>query len=283
MDQIKWYLGIDIGKCFHVACLTDSEGGVLYKLKVFARLDGWQKLVAAVNQYVPDDQWNLIHVGMEATGPYWMTFYEQLKKKATIITVINPIQTKAFRNEGIRGTKTDAIDSELIAKIIRFGDFTETELPDGDIVALRQLTRLRMDLTQTNSDFKRKILSVLDQLFPEYSQVFAQTFKKTSRELLKNYTTPDEIAKLSATKLAKILETVSYKQLNAERAKLLHKAAKESIGAKIGQDGFALSVKILIAQVEHLEMQIESLEKEIAKRFKKQKNKINNYSWNFRN
>lgn len=274
MNQAKFYLGIDIGKYIHAVCLTDSEGKALFKLKVSSRADGWQELAAAIKQHVSDSQWTNIHAGLEATGPYWLTFYEQLKKQRAIVTVLNPIQTRAFRNEGIRGAKTDRVDAELIAKIIRFGDYTETQLPSEDIVALKQLTRLRTDLTHTNSGFKRKILSLLDQIFPEYHQVFKETFKKSSRELLKTYTTPEEIAKLSARKLSKFLETVSYKQLNKERAKAIHKAAKESIGAKMGQEAIALSIKVLLAQVEHLEQQIENLEKDISQRFRKQETKL---------
>lgn len=274
MNQAKFYLGIDIGKYIHAICLTDSEGKILSKLKVSSRADGWQKLATTIEQHVSDNQWQDIHAGLEATGPYWLTFYEQLKKQEAIVTVLNPIQTRAYRNEGIRGAKTDRVDAELIAKIIRFGDYTETQLPSEDLVALKQLTRLRTDLTHTNSGFKRKILSLLDQIFPEYHQVFKETFKKSSRELLKTYTTPEEIAKLSAKKLSKFLETVSYKQLNKERAKAIHKAAKESIGAKMGQEAIALSIKVLLAQVEHLEQQIENLEKDISQRFRKQETKL---------
>jgi transposase len=274
MNQAKFYLGIDIGKYIYAVCLTNSEGKALFKLKISSRADGWQKLTAAIKQHVPDNQWKDIHSGLEATGPYWLTFYEQLKKQGVIVTVLNPIQTRAYRNEGIRGAKTDRVDAELIAKIIRFGNYTETQLPSEDIIALKQLTRLRTDLTHTNSGFKRKILSLLDQIFPEYHQVFKETFKKSSRELLKTYTTPEEIAKLSAKKLTKFLETVSYRQLNKERAKAIHQAAKESIGAKLGQDAIALSIKVLLAQVEHLEQQIENLEKEIAERFRKQNTKL---------
>jgi len=126
MNQAKFYLGIDIGKYIHVVCMTDSEGKVLFKLKVSSRADGWQKLTAAVKQHVSDSQWTDIHAGLEATGPYWLTFYEQLKKQGALVTVLNPIQTRAYRNEGIRGAKTDRVDAELIAKIIRFGDYTET-------------------------------------------------------------------------------------------------------------------------------------------------------------
>ena len=37
------------------------------------------------------------------------------------------------------------------------------------------------------SDFKRKIIALLDQTFPEYEKLFSDTFGKSSVELLANY------------------------------------------------------------------------------------------------
>ena len=55
---------------------------------------------------------------MEATGSYWLSLYEQLHNRGMQVTVLNPLQVKAYRNEGIRGAKNDRIDALLIVKVL---------------------------------------------------------------------------------------------------------------------------------------------------------------------
>ena len=66
-----------------------------------------------------------------------------------------------------RRRKNDSIDSVLIADLIRYGRFAETRLADEDLFSLRTLTRLRTYLVESISDLKRKVVCVLDQVFPE--------------------------------------------------------------------------------------------------------------------
>ena len=68
----------------------------------------------------------------------------------------------------IRQTKNNSKDSYLIAQIMRFGEYSSTKLADENVIALRQLTRYRRALVETCGDCKRRIISLLDQVFPEY-------------------------------------------------------------------------------------------------------------------
>ena len=55
-----------------------------------------------------------------ATGHYWISLWEFLDANGYEVVVINPIQTDAFRKvDSLRKTKTDAIDSVLIAEYLR--------------------------------------------------------------------------------------------------------------------------------------------------------------------
>ena len=58
----------------------------------------------------------------------------------------------------------------------------------------------RFFIVDTASDFKRKIIALLDQTFPEYEKLFSDTFGKSSVELLANYTTPEEMLSVAAFK-----------------------------------------------------------------------------------
>lgn len=82
-----------------------------------------------------------LEIGMEATGHYWLSVYSYLHDKSYKIHVINPIQTDGWRKGvEIRKRKTDVIDSQLIADLIRYGDFIKTQLSDESYLTLKNLT-----------------------------------------------------------------------------------------------------------------------------------------------
>ena len=83
----------------------------------------------------------------------------------------------------LRQTKNDIIDALSVADVICFGRYCETQVAPENIVALRELCRQRFFIADTASDFKRKIIVLLDQTFPEYEKLFSETFGKTSVEL----------------------------------------------------------------------------------------------------
>src|SRR5690625_1525715 len=106
--------------------------------------------------------------GMEATGHYWLALFSFLDEADYFVHVINPIQTDGWRKgTEIRKRKTDIIDSVLIAVLMRYGSFEDTTLTNEDMFSLRQLTHYRSYLVGTAGDFKRKIIAVLDQVFPD--------------------------------------------------------------------------------------------------------------------
>ena len=168
-----FFVGIDIGKNNHVASMMDDTGKVVFKAFSFPNTsDGANALFSKLASYSlnPSD----FEIGMEATGHYWLSVYSFLFEKSFLLHVINPIQTDGWRRgTEIRKRKNDIIDSVLIADLIRYGQFVETRLADEDLFSLRTLTRFRTYLVESISDLKRKVVCVLDQVFPEYQSVFS--------------------------------------------------------------------------------------------------------------
>lgn len=269
---VKYYLGIDVGKLNHQAVLCDSEGKPVAKsLKFPSSFEGYQMLKKYLGQYViraPGNDFSQIHAGLEATGSYWLSLYEQLKKLNLEITVLNPLQVKSYRNEGIRGSKTDTIDSLLIVKVLRFGDYKASDLPNGDLLALRQLTRLRLDLVKMTTSLKLRVISVFDTVFPEYQHLFTNIFGESSRAILDEAIDPEVIATISTEKLTQILKRVSHGWFGENKAVEIKQVAQSSIGIRLGIDAFSLSAQILLTQITHLENQVEKLDIEITSRLK---------------
>ena len=258
-----YYIGIDIAKRAHEVCFMDQDGQVLdgNSFKIPNTLSGVDKLQQMLDRYTLTLQ--NAQVGMEATGHYWLVLYSWLFEKGFDIKVINPIVTDALRNMRIRKVKNDRVDAEIVAKVLMLGEYQETAIADGDTLALRQLCRFRLWQVQTVGDLKRKVIALLDQVFPEYADLFSDVFGMTSKELLLQYTTPEEIASLSARKLTTLLNKSSKGRFGKEKALEVKAVAQGSIGIRIATDAFAFQIRQMVEQLEFVEGQITLLDQQI--------------------
>lgn len=254
--------GIDIGKNNHEASIIDETGRLLAKsLRFTNTTSGGEKLLDYFTSCNPEG--DVIVIGMEATGHYWLSLYCFLFDKGYQVNVINPIQSDAIRNLFIRKTKNDSKDSFLIAETIRIGRFSTTELADEDILSMRQLCRHRMDLVDYIADQKRKIIGVMDRVFPEYQTLFSDMFGKTSTELLNKAITPEEILEIPTDELASLLKSSSRGRFGQAKAEEIQILAKTSFGITIGTSALSMQLRQLLEMIELLEHQLTELETEI--------------------
>jgi len=260
--------GIDIGKNHHEACIIDETGRQLAKTLRFSNTTaGAGTLMDYFHGCNPDKQ--TIVVGMEATGHSWLSLYCFLFDQGFQVNVINPLQSDAVRNLFLRKAKNDAKDSFLIAETIRIGRFSNTELADEDILALRQLCRHRMDLVDSIADQKRKITGVMDRVFPEYQHFFTDMFGKTSKELLDVAVTPEELLAVPTEELCAILKKASRGRFGEAKAEEIRAAAQNSFGITIAASAFALQLRQLLEMIDLLERQLNELDFEIEQRMNK--------------
>src|ERR1700691_3904710 len=192
MQNDKLIVGIDIGKRTHVATIIDGSGTITGRAFSFTNTtDGGNVLLAKVSSVNTDHLPVLF--GLEATGHYWLSLYSFLVKHGFKVCVINPYQSDAWRKVHLSTTKTDKEDSFLIADIIRFGSFQETKQASMQMVQLRNLSRFRVTMSQQITDTKRRIVTILDQIFPEFEMLFSDVFGKTAKALLEEYPTPENL------------------------------------------------------------------------------------------
>lgn len=225
--------------------------------------DGGHALFSKLASYSPspDD----FEIGMEATGHYWLSVYSFLFEKMFLLHVINPIQTDGWRRgTEIRKRKNDIIDSVLIADLIRYGQFVETRLADEDLFSLRSLTCFRTCLVESISDLKRKVVCVLDQVFPEYQSIFSDIFGKTSKESLLQFSSPIDFESVSSQTLARLLAKLSRKQVGSAKAEQLKAAASCSFGVTFAKSSFTFQLRALLEQIAFIEKQVKETETEIA-------------------
>ena len=242
-----FYCGIDIAKHNHEASIIDAEGKALLDSISFANTKaGCEKLLALLERL------NItkadVIIGMEATGHYWLSTYEYLTERKFEVRVINPIQSEAF----------------IIAQVMRFGQYSATTLSEENIVAMRQLSRYRLALVDSCGDCKRRVIALLDQVFPEYDKLFSDTFGSTSKELLLKYPTPEDMLSISTRKLTTLLTKASHGRFGESKAKEIRTVAADSFGVGFAKNAFSFQIRQLIEQLMFLENQIEELEEQIS-------------------
>lgn len=259
----KLIIGIDIGKRYHQATVIDESGKMLGgSIRFPNSITGAELLLKRVAAVNPEGLPLLF--GLEATGHYWLSLQAYLTEKEQPIVVLNPYQSDAFRKVSLSSTKTDKEDAFLIAELLRFGSFPQTKMADADMVALRRLTRFRLSLNQQVTDSKRRILTILDQVFPEFESLFSDIFGKTGRSLLQRYPTPEEMETVSLRKLTSLITKLSKGRFKKEKAQEVLEKAQTSFGITLALESLTLQLKILLETLEFTEKQLKVVDREIA-------------------
>lgn len=258
-----FYCGIDIAKYRHEASVIDINGKALTDSISFSNSKQGCEKVLAVFEKSAISADNVI-IGMEATGHYWLSVYAFFIELGYTVKVINSIQSEAFRKMYIRQTKNDSKDSYIIAQIMRFGEYSATALSEENIVALRQLSRYRLALVDSCSDCKRRVIALLDQVFPEYDKLFSDTFGSSSSELLLKCPTPEDMLEISTEELTDILNKASHGRFGNEKAEQVKTAAKNTFGIAFAKDAFAFQIRQLMEQISFTEIQLDELEEQIS-------------------
>lgn len=262
-----YIVGIDIGKNHHEASIVSPEGKQIGRSLRFATTHkGADSLMRFIFKNIGNSP---CVFGMEATGHYWYPIYSFLKAKGYTIYVINPIQSDSLRKMYIRQTKNDSIDSFLIAKVIRFGQFGTTSMADENILAMRQLCRYRDSVISSRTEIKLRIGTIMEQIFPEYEKQFSSLWVSTSMGILEKYLTPENIENAPIDELFEIIKDKSHNRLTKAKAISIKEAAADTFGIKIAQDAFSFQLKQLIDRMNFLDKQIEALDCQILEYYEK--------------
>lgn len=254
------YIGIDVGKRHHVAFTLDANGQTVGKAIRFANEHtGFDQLLAHLVKLEPIEA-----IGLEATGHYWLALYTMLADAGYALIVLNALQIHAYRKSGIRKRKNDRYDAFWIADYIRVSQRPPTATHEPELLQLRELTRFRSSLTQQMGDCKRRIISILDRVFPEYEQFFSSIFIQTSRRLLAEAMTPDEFADFDLSELTQLLWQVSRGRHGQAKAEEIQAVASRSVGVGFLTDALRIQLSCLLQQLTLLEAQRLSLDGEIT-------------------
>lgn len=258
--EFMYYVGIDIAKSKHYAAVMTSDGEIICDAFPFSNdLVGFQKLLSKLYNI---DKEQLV-VGLESTAHYAENLIEFLFDLGFNVAVINPIQTATLRKSNIRKTKNDKVDTFLIIKSLIVNNYRLLTTRDVNIIKLKGLCKSRQNLILLRTRSKIQLTTYIDQLFPEFNHFFKSGIHTNgSYQLLKNYTTPKEIANLNLTKLSNILRIASRGKYSKPHAISLKELAKTSVGIKTNP-ALSIQVKHAISQIELFDSQIKEIDNQI--------------------
>lgn len=256
-----YYVGIDVSKQHHDATVIDDTARTV--IAPFRFLNTRQGVANLLTQLQTLDA--QVQIALEATGHYWLPLYETLVAHDYPVAVFNPFQIKAYRQVGLRKTKTDAVDSFWIADFLRIGRVQPMAVPPAPVRQMRELARFRFTLLQRQSDIHRRALTILDRVFPEYLTLFPSPFRPTSQALLRRAVTAEAFAVWPLEDLTQTIQHASRGHLGLEQARQLHSLAQDSLGIRSLGPVAHQEMQFLLDQLALLDDQIATLDRELKR------------------
>jgi transposase len=166
--------GLDVHQATVVACLIILKNG---KAQEQVRTFG-----TTTRELVRLREWLLsegcTHVAMESTGVYWKPVYAILEGAFEIV-VANAQHVKK-----VPGRKTDVKDAEWIADLLCHGLLRSSFVPPPPIRELRDLTRYRRKLVESQTAERNRLLKLLETANIKLASVATDVFGVSGRLML---------------------------------------------------------------------------------------------------
>lgn len=162
-------LGIDISKADFHCCLI--QGKKLAKNSFsnvpvgYRRLRTWLRNRGSVK----------VHACMEATGAYWLGLATALYEAGIEVSVVNPSRTVHFARSQLRRTKTDRVDTEMIAEFCKTQNPDRWSPPPPEILELRGLLSYRAQLVDDRLRLRQMVSQI--RVSPELRRLHAKQIK----------------------------------------------------------------------------------------------------------
>lgn len=253
-----YFIGIDIAKFKHTACVLDQNGEACVEPFDFPNDSiGFNRLWEAIKPYVTKEH----RVGMEDTGHYADNLRMFLLDKGCTVCMINPLTSTHLRKaEGL--AKNDRLDSTVIAgTLMNPRLFRSVTKNNFDYSTLRHYTRLHHKRMEELSSFKAQLQKDIDHVFPEYNRIFSTAYSRAYMAVLKEFQSAATIAHTDIRRIRSVLNPEGRGKHVSLSAEDLKEAAKKSVGRP--DAAIEMEIVHLISLIELIEKSIEEVDKKI--------------------
>ena len=257
--MVEVRLGIDVAcTAKHQASLADEAGRFLWQ--------GWKFTTAVAELEV---LWDKIPDGvdvvvvMEPTRNAWVPLAAWLRAKGARVSVVPPEQSADLRDYYNKHTKTDRLDSKMLARMPMLHPDGLREMDDlGPADALKRAVRHRSSLQKKRVACAMRIDALLELMGPHWLDVFGTAkYNKTAVAVLERYASPHALKRLGRSRLTKFVIRHSRGAFREAKADQLLAAADETLA--LWADG-GLDFEELAEDIAIEARQIKALDAEIA-------------------
>jgi len=257
------YVGIDIAKKFHIACVLDESNNYLKKnYRIESELTDFDLFYQELELIDKDKSQFLI--GMEATGLLFENLYIYLKNLGYNVVLLNPYQTTKFREmDTMKYVKNDNIDSQMIAALLKSGRYSEGYVSEDIYQAIKSLYRHKATLMQELKSAKRQVSTTLAVVFPEFEQIIRDPFSVSGMALLNKYPTAKHYKGASGERILKVFRNIKGNNFNLDKAKNLLNLAINSVYQGNAKDERSYVILSNLRRISFLQDEIKQCEAEM--------------------
>jgi len=188
------YVGVDAHQARSMVTVMDETGRVLKRSQVRSTPEGLRTALGCYRQPMK--------AVLEASYS-WGPMYDWLEELAEDVVLAHPVKVRAIADARI---KTDKIDSETLAHLLRADLIPEAYAPSKEVRAVKRVLRQRMFFVRLRTMVKNRIRSLLAQhavKLPEVSDLFGKAGWRWLEEL--RLPEPDASLLREDAKLLKVL------------------------------------------------------------------------------
>ncbi|QIS05128.1 IS110 family transposase [Nocardia brasiliensis] len=259
----KVWVGIDVGKAAHHACVVDPAGKVVFSQKVPNTQIKIEQLIARVAKVSADVVW-AVDMTSGVAGLLLMLLTGTGQPVLYVPGRVVNRMADAFPGEA----KTDARDARTIAETARLrSDLTPITNPDVVVTDLQVLTARREDLMADWVRGVNRLRELLTSIFPALEAAFDYT-ARSPLILLTGFCTPEAIRTAGATGVAEYLHAHgAWTKGIAGMADTALGAARTQTLAVPAEAVTAPLITRLARQLLDLDREIKDLDKQLTGRF----------------
>ena len=254
------FVGIDVALREHRVAVLDRDGeAVGPSFTIAANKDGVATLVRTLAARGATAAQTLI--GLEASGHLWENLEAALVGAGYRVMVLNPLQTRRYRDVLRRKAKTDDIDAHVIAGLIRSGAAQASYVPDEQIQSLRELARLRARLMDDWQDYLRQLIAQLDVVLPEHRTALGDLRSARARGILAQFPTAQHLAQASPRAIRRAAHDAGTRGFSLDEAIAVRDAARQSIYSGKAAAARAQVVRTLVSQLDRLTTALDEVDR----------------------
>lgn len=256
------WVGIDVGKSHHWACMVGADGKILLSAKIANDEAEIVAFLANASSFAGKLVWAVDIIG----APSALLLALLARAGQTVRYASGRMvaaMSAAYAGEG----KTDAKDAYVIAETARLRrDLTVIDISTDLVRNLAVLTGHRADLIADRVRMINRLRDLMTSVFPSLERAFDYSAHKGALVLLTGYASPDRIRRIGQTRLADWLRNRRVRG-SADVAARAITAAKAQSVVLPGQELTASIIAELASAILTLDDRLKALDAQIQEAF----------------